>query len=239
MHKYYKVFLLVFGLIALDQFVKLWVHFNMEMRHAGEIQILGSFFKMHYVLNPGMAFGLELNSIYGKLILTLFRIVVSVAIFFYVRFLILRKSHQGLITSVAFVLAGALGNVVDSTFYGVFLQNAPHNAPMLWFNGQVIDMFLIDLGDVHFPSWFPLVGGRAFTYPVFNLADVFIFAGAVIILLRQGSFFGYRSRNKGNKYKYLNRNYQGEKMLWLPNSVERPEPDYPKQNDVDTQNDNL
>jgi signal peptidase II len=188
--KYYKFFLLSIIIILIDQTVKMWVHFNMEMGPTGEIKVLGDWFKIHYILNPGMAFGLKLDSEYGKLILSLFRILATIGIAIYIKILIDRKAHQGLIWCIALILGGAVGNVVDSTFYGVYLNNAPVGSPTPWFHGQVIDMFYIDIWEGRLPDWIPFFGGNFYSFwPIFNVADASIFMGVLIILIFQKSFF--------------------------------------------------
>ncbi|EAY30544.1 lipoprotein signal peptidase [Microscilla marina] len=186
-HKLYKYFLLSFVVILLDQAVKLLVHYNMDPGLAGEIKVLGSWLKIHYVLNPGMAFGLKLGSVYGKLILTLFRLLATVGIAYYMSLLVKRKAHTGLVWCVALILAGAVGNVVDSTFYGVFLNNAPAGSPTPWFHGQVIDMIYLDIWEGHLPQW---LGGQYYAlWPIFNIADSAIFLGVAVILVMQRRFF--------------------------------------------------
>ena len=189
--KYYKYFLISFGVIIIDQVVKLLVHFNMDMGVGGQIPILGDFFKLHYLTNEGMAFGLKLGSEYGKLLLTLFRLVAMVGIAYYLHTLIVKKMHSGLLISIAMILGGAIGNVIDSTFYGVFLEgNVPHNAPTPWFYGKVVDMFYIDIWEGRLPDFLPFVGGKGVSlWPVFNVADASIFCGVFAILIFQKTFF--------------------------------------------------
>lgn len=185
-----KFYLLSIAIIALDQVVKLLVHYNMEMGLAGQIQVFGDWFKLHYTLNPGMAFGMELGSEYGKLILTLFRLVAMVGIAYYLYYLAQKKVHQGLLWCIALILGGAIGNVIDSTFYGVFLDNAPYNASTPWFHGQVVDMFYVDIWEGRVAEWVPLWGGEYMAlWPIFNIADASIFVGVTIILLFQKRFF--------------------------------------------------
>ena len=188
--KYYKYFLISLGVIILDQVVKLLVHFNMDMGVGGQIPILGDFFKLHYLTNEGMAFGLKLGSEYGKLMLTLFRLIAMVGIAYYLHTLILKKMHVGLLISIAMILGGAIGNVIDSTFYGVFLDNAPYGSPTPWFYGQVVDMFYIDIWEGRLPDWIPFMGGKGVSlWPVFNIADASIFCGVFAILIFQKTFF--------------------------------------------------
>jgi signal peptidase II len=186
--KYFKFYLLSIIIIILDQVSKLMVYYNMT--RGQEIPIFGDWFKLHYTLNPGMAFGIELGSEYGKLILTLFRLIAMVGIGYYLYMLARKKVHPGLIWCVALILGGAIGNVIDSTFYGVLLNNAPHNVVTPWFHGQVIDMFYIDIWEGRVADWVPFWGGDHIAlWPIFNVADASIFVGVVVILIMQKKFF--------------------------------------------------
>lgn len=188
--KYAKYFLLTFFLIALDQAVKLWVHTNMEMGIAGQIEVFGDWFKLYYTLNPGMAFGMQFGSEYGKLGLSLFRLVAMFFIAYYLYKLAKEKTHSGVLWSMAAVLAGAIGNLIDSIFYGVWLNNAPYNAISPWFHGQVVDMFYIDIWEGRVADWVPLWGGDYISlWPIFNIADAAIFTGVAVILIFQKKFF--------------------------------------------------
>lgn len=186
MKKAYRYFVFVAVLILCDQCIKFWVYHNMSLGNLGAIPLLGNWFKLNYTLNPGMAFGMQLGFRCGKLLLTLTRMAASVIMG---RFL--WKSAQRSDTDKltlwgwAGILGGAIGNLVDSTFYGVWLENAPEASPMRWFHGQVIDMFHLDLWEGHLPWRWPLVGGQhIMILPIFNLADVAILAGAVLALWR-------------------------------------------------------
>ena len=188
--KYFKYYLLSLGIILLDQAVKLAVHYNMEMGIVGQIPVFGDWFKLHYTLNPGMAFGMQLGSEYGKLILTVFRLFAMVGIAYYLYVLARKRVHAGLLWSIALILGGAIGNVIDSAFYGVWLDNAPDGSSTPWFHGQVVDMFYIDIWEGRVAEWVPLWGGDYMAlWPIFNVADASIFVGVAIILLFQNRFF--------------------------------------------------
>lgn len=188
--KYLKYYLLTIGIIALDQAVKLLVYYKMDMGLYGEIKVLGDLFKIHYTVNPGMAFGLELGSSYGKLVLSLFRIGAMFAIGYYLFTMIKKGAPKGLLWCIAMILGGAIGNVIDSTFYGVFLNNAPYGVSTPWFHGQVIDMFYIDIWEGYLPDWLPLVGGEYYSFwPIFNVADASIFLAVSTILIFQKRYF--------------------------------------------------
>ncbi|MCL4155966.1 UNVERIFIED_CONTAM: hypothetical protein GTU68_044289 [Idotea baltica] len=168
------------------------MHFEVIPNHFGEIDLIPGFFKLHYITNKGMAFGMELGGNYGKLILTLFRLVAMGVIAWYLAKLSKRNAHQGLLWCLAAILAGAIGNVIDSTFYGVYLNNAPFDASTPWFHGQVIDMFYAYGLDGYWPDWIPVLGGTYNNTPIFNFADACIFCGVVTILLFQKSFIDHR-----------------------------------------------
>lgn len=187
--KYFKYFLLTIGVIVVDQIVKLMV--NAKMYRGEEIPLIGDFFKLHYTTNPGMAFGLELGGDYGKLILTLFRLVAMVGIAWYLVNLAKKGAHTGLLWCIASILGGAIGNVIDSTLYGVFIPgNVIPGSSTPWFHGQVIDMFYIDICYCHIPEWVPVFGGQTHAlWPIFNVADASIFVGVALILIFQKSFF--------------------------------------------------
>lgn len=197
--KTYKYFLLALLIIVIDQTSKLLVHHYMYIGQ--EITLIGNDtrgFKLHYLLNPGMAFGIRWENEFGKLTLTLFRIVAMVGIGYYLVKMAMRNVHSGFLYCMALILGGAVGNVIDSTFYGVFLYNSPLGSPTPWFHGQVIDMLFFPLFGFDWPQWVPFLGGGKFLFfsPVFNIADSSIFIGVLIILLYQKKFFG--EKHEGN-----------------------------------------
>jgi signal peptidase II len=197
MNKYVKYFGIALLVILLDQVVKMLVHFQMDFGTPGQIPIFGDWFKLHYTTNPGMAFGMELGSEYEKMILTSFRLVAMVGIGYYLHYIIEKKNHPIYILCIAMILGGAIGNLVDSIFYGVWLDNAPYNAPTPWFHGQVVDMFYFDIWEGYVPNWVPLWGGSyTALWPIFNIADASIFIGVAIILIFQNRFFPEKIEEK-------------------------------------------
>lgn len=183
-----KYYLFALSLIALDQIIKLLVYYYMQPGLLGEIKIFGNWFKLHYTLNPGMAFGLTLGPVYGKIILSIFRMIAVSAIAYYI-YTIHKTAHKTYLWCMAAILGGAIGNVMDSTFYGVLLQNAPYDSITPWFHGQVIDMFYLDIWEGYLPDYLPLWGGEyTALWPIFNFADASIFVGVLIILIFQKKF---------------------------------------------------
>ncbi|WP_192347309.1 lipoprotein signal peptidase [Algoriphagus sp. Y33] len=194
MNKYLKYFGIALLVIIIDQVVKMLVHFQMDFGSPGQIPIFGDWFKLHYTTNPGMAFGMELGSDYGKLLLTSFRLVAMVGIGYYLYYIIEKKQPGLYIVCIAMILGGAIGNLVDSVFYGVWLNNAPYNASTPWFHGQVVDMFYFDIWEGYLPEWLPVWGGSyTALWPIFNVADAAIFVGVAMILVFQGRFFPEKS----------------------------------------------
>jgi len=195
--KSYKFFTLSLLIILIDQLVKIIVYNFMDLGITGQIPVFGDWFKLHYTLNPGMAFGMQLGSSYGKLALTIFRLFAMVGIAYYLIYLSKKQLHQGLLWCVALILGGAVGNVIDSTFYGVIFDNAPYNAVTPWFHGQVIDMFYIDIWEGRVAQWVPFWGGEYIAlWPIFNIADASIFVGVLIILVQQNKFFAKDKNQK-------------------------------------------
>lgn len=180
---YTKPFIVALIIIIIDQAVKTWVRTHMILGE--EIRFLGDRGMLHYTENNGMAFGMELGGEFGKLLLTLFRIVAVCGIGYGLVYLIQHKYHRGLIMNVALIFAGAMGNIIDSTFYGVIYQHEP------LFHGRVVDMFYFPLISGHYPAWLPIWGGEDFVFfrPVFNVADSAISIGVIMILLFQKHYF--------------------------------------------------
>jgi signal peptidase II len=193
-----KAIILILGVLLVDQVFKILIKTNMTIGE--EIHVLGNWFIIHFTENNGMAFGLDLPGSNGKSILSIFRLLAISAIAFYLRYLIIQKAHRGLILSVALILAGAAGNIVDSLFYGLIFNDSwgrvatlfPEGggyAPFL--QGKVVDMLYFPVIRATWPEWFPWWGGNSLVFfrPVFNIADSTITVGVFIILIWQKRFF--------------------------------------------------
>lgn len=198
---YRKYFLIALIVIIIDQASKLLVHKYMYLHE--EVNVLGDWFRLHYLLNPGMAFGIRWESEFGKLALTIFRIVAMFGISYYLIQMVKKGAHNGFLICLSLILGGAIGNVIDSTFYGVFLNNAPLDSPTQWFHGQVIDMLYFPLFDFYWPDWVPVKGGQYFEFfsPVFNIADSSIFIGVISILFMQKIFFKEELEEKATEFQ--------------------------------------
>lgn len=183
---YTKPFFTALLIILVDQAVKIWVHSHMYL---GErIEFLGSRGMLLYTENNGMAFGWELGGQLGKLALTLFRIGAVVGIGYGLVYLIKNKYHRGLIMNMALIFAGAVGNIIDSTVYGMVYGYAPV------FQGRVVDMFYFPIIRGIFPSWVPIWAGQDFEFfrPIFNVADSAISVGVIMILIYQKRYFKHQ-----------------------------------------------
>ena len=172
------------------------------MAYASDIQLIGKeFFRLHFVENNGMAFGITFGGEMGKLFLTLFRIVAVCALGYFIKLLIDKQSSYSLIISFGLILAGALGNIIDSTFYGLLFSDSYHGGLAEFmpteggygklFHGKVVDMLHLVILRGVYPSWVPYLGNTPFLFfkPVFNIADVAISAGVINIILFQRAFF--------------------------------------------------
>jgi signal peptidase II len=176
----------IIGLVLLaDQLLKYWVHTNIPLNT--HITVFENWFQLNYIENNGMAFGFEIGGTTGKIILTWFRIIAVFAIVWYLVKQIRIGSPRGFIVCVALILAGAIGNILDSVFYGVVYRS--QNLPL--FQGRVIDMLYFPIVDTYIPEWFPIWKGERFEFfrPVFNIADAAISTGIIAILLFQKRFF--------------------------------------------------
>lgn len=209
-----KVFLIVFSVLFIDQFVKIWIktHFHL----GEEFPVINNFFYIHFTENYGMAFGIEIEGEYGKLFLSIFRILAVCGIGWYLHILIKsakadpssmpeagrplatggQKSHSGLLFCMSLILAGAIGNILDSAFYGLLFSESTVIEPSVFFpaeggyagflHGAVVDMFYFYS---HHDSTFWSNEPFTFSFPIFNISDSAITIGVIIILVFQKLFF--------------------------------------------------
>src|SRR6202000_1024224 len=206
------IFLIVLLIIVADQSLKIWVKTHMPLSHPTElyygrvssydngIKLLGDKAQIYFVENEGMAWGLKFGGSWGKMALTLFRLVAVVFGVYYIQSIIQKKYHRGFIICAGLIFAGALGNLLDSMFYGLIFERStyehvarlfPAHGYASFLHGRVVDMLYFPLIRSHYPAWMPFVGGDEFEFfsPVFNLADASISIGVIAILIFQKRFF--------------------------------------------------
>ncbi|MES2560778.1 MAG: lipoprotein signal peptidase [Bacteroidota bacterium] len=173
---------IILAILLIDQWVKYYIKTHFFLGE--EVDVLGNWFKIHFTENYGMAFGMEFGGKSGKLLLTLFRVIAIGFIGWYIFSLTKKNSHTGYIISWTLIMAGAIGNLIDSIFYGVWFGYDT------WLHGRVVDMFYFPIIRTTLPEGFPLWGGEDFEFfrPVFNIADAAISIGFIAILLFQRTF---------------------------------------------------
>jgi signal peptidase II len=209
------VILLILIILIADQVLKIWVKTHMPLSYSWDvyhtmmtpydkgIRPLGwsrDWFQIYFVENEGMAWGWKFGGDWGKMALTLFRLGAVIFGVFYIGEIIRKKYHPGFIICVGLIFAGALGNLIDSMFYGLIFEESTFNHVAKIFpqkgyagflHGKVVDMLYFPIIQSHYPSWMPFVGGDEFEFfsPVFNISDASISAGVISILLFQKRFF--------------------------------------------------
>ncbi|MBN9298482.1 MAG: lipoprotein signal peptidase [Filimonas sp.] len=204
-------FIIVLVLLA-DQALKFYIKTNYYIGE--EHKVMGNWFRLHFVENEGMAWGWKFGGGFGKIILTLFRLVAVILGTFYLRNIIKKNFHKGFIICAGLIYAGALGNLLDSMFYGLIFENSDplmqNTAKLVSFgqgytsflHGRVVDMLYFPIiTNAHFPSWVPIWGGEDFEFfrPVFNLADASISVGVIVILICQKKFFPHKEKESAGE----------------------------------------
>lgn len=200
-----KSIFIIFIILLIDQVVKIWVKTHLLYSSPypdNSIHVFGSnWFIINFIENEGMAFGMKFGGDYGKLILSLFRIFAVAGIGWYLLKLIKDNSDKLYIVCMSLIFAGALGNIIDSAFYGlIFNESTTKNVASIFpaeggygtfLHGKVVDMFYFPILQGHYPSWFPFWGGDEFIFfrPVFNIADSSISVGVVMLFVFQKRFF--------------------------------------------------
>jgi signal peptidase II len=191
----------IFVILILDQILKIWV--KTHIHYGDGFNLLGlTWARIHFVENEGMAFGLSFGGVIGKYILSIFRIIMVGFLFYILRNLLIHKETYGLLVSFSLIIAGAMGNILDSMFYGIiFSESFYHGGLAVMFpegggygsflTGKVVDMLYFPMIDTVLPEWMPWVGGERFEFfrPVFNIADSAITVGVASILLFHRRFF--------------------------------------------------
>lgn len=198
-----KPLIVIFIILLIDQIVKFWIKLNFTLGE--ELFLIGDWCRLHFIENEGMAFGMSFGEEIGKLILTLFRVVAATLIFFYLRKLVIKKENKLVIYAFTLIFAGAVGNIIDSLFYGLLFSEStffttaqlfPESggyAPLCL--GKVVDMFYFPLIDTTLPQWIPFVGGNHFEFfnAIFNVADIAITVGVGLLVV---SVFVLNNKNK-------------------------------------------
>lgn len=220
-----KIWLIVLLIIFVDQALKIWVKTHMPLSHTWDafyrspvspydngIHVIGKKFQLFFVENEGMAWGWKFGGNMGKMALTLFRLVAVVFGVYYIRLLLKKNYHPGYILCAGLIFAGALGNLIDSMFYGLIFEEStydhvarifPAHGYAGFLHGRVVDMLYFPLIKTHYPSWFPFVGGDDFEFfsPVFNIADASISIGVIALFLFQKKFARRRPGQAENLLK--------------------------------------
>ena len=196
-----KVTFLVILILLIDQIVKIWIKTHMTIGES--IPVFGNWFQIYFIENNGMAFGMQFGGSFGKLLLSVFRLVLIGFIIHYINNLIKKGASVGVLYGVALILIGAIGNVIDSMFYGLIFNESTFTTTASLFpagggyasflHGKVVDMLYFPIIDTTLPTWVPFLGGEDFIFfrPIFNIADSCITIGVFYLILFQRKFFSH------------------------------------------------
>lgn len=200
MKKQHIPWVVIPAVLLIDQVTKIVVKTTMTLGQS--INVFGNWFQIHFTENYGMAFGIEFSGEYGKLLLSIFRIIAVIAIGFYLARQLKKPAHTGLILCISLIMAGAIGNIIDSSIYGLIFSESLFNkvAEFMpegggygsFLHGKVVDMLYFPIIQTRLPEWFPFRGGETFIFfrPVFNIADSAITTGVFGLIIFQKRFFG-------------------------------------------------
>ncbi len=202
------VIVIVFLIVLFDQLLKFYVKLNFPLNTSHKV--IGEWFQLYFVENPGMAYGWKFGGNWGKMVLTIFRLGAVIFGVFYIGRIIREKYSNGFIFCASLIFAGALGNLIDSCFYGLIFDKGmiysaqfndynnyeglailSGNGYASFFHGNVVDMLYFPIIKGHFPSWFPGWGGEEFEFfrPIFNIADAAISGGVITLIVFQKRLF--------------------------------------------------
>jgi len=210
------IFFFIFLILLADQALKFYI--KTTYAHGEEHLVFGHWFRLHFVENEGMAWGWKFGNSgsWGKLALTIFRLIAVIFGVFYINKIIKQKLSKGFIICVGLIFAGAAGNLIDSMFYGLIFDKSCDQNTLAdcsevakafagqhygtFLHGKVVDMLYFPIIDSHYPQWVPWLGGKEFEFfsPVFNIADASISMGLIIILLFQKRFFKQQDGANGH-----------------------------------------
>ena len=197
---------IILAILIIDQVIKIFVKTHMMIGES--IPVFGSWFQILFIENEGMAFGMHFGGSWGKILLSVFRLVASVGIAWGIVYLIKKNSRKFLLVSMSLIFAGAVGNIIDSCFYGLIFSESTYQvatmfpeeggyAPFLF--GKVVDMFYFPIIDTTLPDWVPIWGGQHFTFfnAIFNFADAAITIGIFMLVIDQ--IFSSKKDKKSSK----------------------------------------